>query len=66
MDKIAQISKWQRVLSKPGVCCIIKLSIIIYEIMEVLQILISVNTHGNWCICQVYPIQMDVGCFIPL
>ena len=56
MDKIAEVSKWQRVLSKPGVCCIIKLSIIIYEIMEVLQILISVNTHGNWCICQVYPI----------
>ena len=30
LDKIAQVSKWQRVLSKPGVCCIIKLSIIIY------------------------------------
>ena len=34
-------------------------------IMEALEILISVNTHGNWCIRQVYPIQTDVGCFIP-
>ena len=30
VDKIAQVSKWQKVLSKLDVCCIIKLSIIIY------------------------------------